>query len=92
MTEDNTLFNSNDHHGFSIESIATCADSKASHQIVIMKEDRCYHESLPSAGELFVLLQWILGGIETNRYYMSKHRRHERPHHDFPVCLAPSRQ
>ncbi|KUM62055.1 hypothetical protein ACN42_g5033 [Penicillium freii] len=54
--EDSSLFNSNDQHGFTIQMGATSADGKSAHQLVVMKSDKCYHDTLPSVGELIVLV------------------------------------
>lgn len=90
MKEDGDLFNSNDHHGFTIEKGATCADAKAAHQLVVMKIHQCHHEILPSIGELVVLLRWMLCAISEHKHYLGKHHRHERPQHDFPVSIDPA--
>jgi hypothetical protein len=57
MNEEGSLFNSNDLHGFTIQSGATCADAKSSHRLVVMKSDQLYHTTLPSIGEVVVLLR-----------------------------------
>ncbi|KAJ5794779.1 hypothetical protein N7457_001378 [Penicillium paradoxum] len=87
MREEASLFNSNDRHGFTIESAATCADSKAAHQLVVMKSDRCYHKFLPAIGELVVLLRWMLDAINKHKRYLGRKQRHKSPQHDFPTMV-----
>jgi hypothetical protein len=85
MEEDDSLFNSNDQHGFTIQRGATSADGKAAHQLVIMESEECYHDVLPSVGELIVLVRWMLSGFKNHKHQFGRYHRHERPQLDFPV-------
>ncbi|CAI7653279.1 unnamed protein product [Penicillium discolor] len=85
--EDNSLFNSNDQHGFTIQMGATSADGKSAHQLVVMKSENCYHDTLPSVGELMVLVRWMLSGIKNHKHQFGRYHRHERPQLDFPTMV-----
>lgn len=83
--EDTSLFNSNDQHGFTIQMGATSADGKSAHQLVVMKSEKCYNDTLPSVGELMVLVRWMLSGIKNHKRQFRRYHRHERAQLDFPV-------
>ncbi|KAF4763249.1 hypothetical protein HAV15_000547 [Penicillium sp. str.  len=85
--EDNSLFNSNDQHGFTIQMGATSADGKSAHQLVVMKSENCYHDTLPSVGELIVLVRWMLSRIKNHKHQFGRYHRHERPQLDFPTMV-----
>lgn len=83
--EDHSLFNSNDRHGFTIQMGAVSADAKSAHQLVVMKSNNCYHDTLPSVGELVALVRWMLSGIKSHKHQVGRYHRHKRPQLDFPV-------
>ncbi|KAJ5958875.1 uncharacterized protein N7479_006025 [Penicillium vulpinum] len=87
MRDGESLFNSNDRHGFTIENGAKSADGMTSHQLVVMKSQSCYHEILPSVGELLVLVRWMLSGIKNQKRQFSRYHRHERPQLEFPTMI-----
>ncbi|KAJ5518834.1 hypothetical protein N7453_001256 [Penicillium expansum] len=87
MEEDESLFNSNDKHGFTIQMGATSADGKTAHQLVVMESDNCYHDILPSVGELMVLVRWMLSGIKNHKHQFGRYHRQERAQHDFPTMV-----
>ncbi|KAK4868245.1 hypothetical protein LT330_007443 [Penicillium expansum] len=87
MEEDESLFNSNDKHGFTIQMGATSADGKTAHQLVVMESDNCYHGILPSVGELMVLVRWMLSGIKNHKHQFRRYHRQERAQHDFPTMV-----
>ncbi|KAJ5199379.1 hypothetical protein N7491_000064 [Penicillium cf. griseofulvum] len=86
MREDEGLYNSNDQHGFTIEKGARSIDGN-SHQVVVMKSEKCYHDTLPSTGELIVLVRWMLSGIRNRKHQFSRNHRHERKQLDFPTMV-----
>ncbi|CAI7647238.1 unnamed protein product [Penicillium glandicola] len=87
MHEDQSLFDSSDRHGFTIESGAVNADGKNAHRLVVMKSNDCYHDILPSVGELIVLVRWMLSGIQNHKHQFGRYFRHERPQLDFPTMV-----
>ncbi|KAJ5576014.1 hypothetical protein N7535_002940 [Penicillium sp. DV-2018c] len=87
MEEDQTLFDSNDRHGFTIQSGATCADAKSSHHLVVMTSNKLYHETLPSIGEVVVLLRWMLDATQKHKHLMGPYDRQEQKLHDFPTMV-----
>ncbi|KAJ5576060.1 hypothetical protein N7535_002986 [Penicillium sp. DV-2018c] len=87
MKEDASLFNSNDRHGFTVQSGAMCADAKSSHQLVVMKSSKLYHETLPSTGEILVLVRWMLDATRKHKRLMGLHHRQEQKLHDFPTMV-----
>ncbi|CAG8318576.1 unnamed protein product [Penicillium nalgiovense] len=87
MEEDDGVFNSNDQHGFTIQRGATSADGKAAHQLVVMESEECYHDVLPSVGELIVLVRWMLSGFKNHKHQFGRYHRHERPQLDFPTMV-----
>ncbi|KAJ5836339.1 hypothetical protein N7447_002365 [Penicillium robsamsonii] len=87
MREEESPFNSDDRHGFAIEKGAISADGKTAHQLVVMKSDECYHDILPSVGELIVLVRWMLSGFKNHKHQFGRYHRHERPQLDFPTMI-----
>ncbi|CAG8895611.1 unnamed protein product [Penicillium egyptiacum] len=88
MEEDDSLFNSNDQHGFTIRRGATSADGKTAYQLVVMKSENCYHGVIPSFGELIVLVRWMLSGIKNHKHQFGRYHRNERPQLDFPTMAV----
>ncbi|KAJ5145956.1 uncharacterized protein N7515_000520 [Penicillium bovifimosum] len=87
MKEGKSLFNSNDRHGFTIQSGARCVDAKSSHQLVVMKSNQLCHETLPSTGEVVVLLRWMLDATKKHKRLMGRHHRQEQKQYDFPTMV-----
>ncbi|KAJ5164889.1 uncharacterized protein N7500_006719 [Penicillium coprophilum] len=87
MGDEDGLFNSNDRHGFTIERGAISADGKTAHQLVVMKSDDCYHDILPSVGELIVLVRWMLSGFKNHKHQFGRYHRHERSQLEFPTMI-----
>ncbi|CAG8216551.1 unnamed protein product [Penicillium salamii] len=84
------LFNSSDKHGFTIESGATMADTVSGHRIVIMKSDSLVEKTLPSVGEILVLVRWMSSGYRPQMKHLRKAQRlsqSERFIHDFPTMV-----
>lgn len=87
------LFNSNDTHGFTIESGATRTEATGSktmsgHRLVVMKSDSLQHESHTSIGELVVLVNWMVAGFKDQTKPMRSKLGslyNDRFNHDFPV-------
>ncbi|KAJ5135127.1 uncharacterized protein N7515_004405 [Penicillium bovifimosum] len=85
--EEKSLFNGNDRHSFTVQSGARCADAKSSHQLVVMKSNQLHHETLPSIGEVVVLLRWMLDATRKHKHLLGRHSRQGQKQHDFPTMV-----
>ncbi|KAJ5345224.1 hypothetical protein N7452_003228 [Penicillium brevicompactum] len=89
------LFNSNDTHGFTIESGATRTEATgckttSGHRLVVMKSDSLLHESHTSIGELVVLVNWMIAGFKDQTKPMRSKLGslyNDRFNHDFPTMV-----
>ncbi|KAJ5562613.1 hypothetical protein N7461_001374 [Penicillium sp. DV-2018c] len=49
--------------------------------------NKLYHETLPSIGEVVVLLRWMLDATQKHKHLMGPYDRQEQKLHDFPTMV-----